>query len=112
MAKTGSVEPSNGADAAINRVLAAEQAAKKEIGECRRQALAILREARARSRAVADRADRRINQVHALCDAAIDRTLADIAVEAGTLSDTPELTDTLSGQLDAAIDRLVEEILA
>ncbi len=103
--------PTSGADAAINRVLEAEQAAKREIAECRGKALAILREARSKSRAVASRTDRRINRVHALSDTGINRSLADIAIQARMLSDTPEMTHILSQQLDAAIDRLIEEIL-
>ena len=107
---TSSLNPTN-ADAAINRVLEAEQAAKREVVACRREALLILREARALSRAVVDRADRRINRVHALSDAAIKRTLANIAVEESLLSDSPRLTATLSQRLDAAIERLIEEML-
>lgn len=105
------LNPSSGADAAINRVLEAEQAAKREIAQCRRKALAILHEARSKSRAVADRTDRRINRIHALSDAAVNRSLANIAIESGMLADTPELTDAMSEQLDAAITRLIDEIL-
>jgi Mg2+ and Co2+ transporter CorA len=101
----------SGADAAINRVLEAEQAAQREIAECRRKALVILREARSTSRALAGRTDRRINRIHALSDSAINRALADIAIETRMLSDTPEMTDALSKQLDAAINRLIEEVL-
>lgn len=106
-----SSDPTSGADAAINRVLAAEQAAKREIAECRRKALVILRQARSNSRAVANRTDRRINRIHALSDATINRSLEDIAIEARMLSDTPEMTNTLSDKLDGAIARLIEEIL-
>ena len=102
---------STAADAAINRVLAAEQTAQQEVAQCRRQALGILREARSRARAVAKRADRRINRVHALSDAAIHRALADISIESQMLSGTPELTPDLAQRLDSAIDRLIGEIL-
>ena len=102
---------STAADAAINRVLAAEQAAQQEVAQCRRQALGILRDARSRARAVAKRADRRINRVHALSDAAIHRALADISIDSQMLSGTPELTPELVQRLDSAIDRLIGEIL-
>jgi hypothetical protein len=102
---------STAADAAINRVLAAEQTAQQEVAQCRRQALGILREARSRTRAVAKRADRRINRVHALSDAAIHRALADISIDSQMLSGTPELTPDLAQRLDSAIDRLIREIL-
>lgn len=102
---------STAADAAINRVLAAEQAARQEVARCRRQALGILRQARSRARSVEERADRRINRIHALSDAAIHRALADISIESQMLSVPPELTPELAQRLDSAIDRLIREIL-
>jgi vacuolar-type H+-ATPase subunit H len=104
--------PPAGADDAINRVLQAEHTAQAEITECRRQALAILREARARSRAVSDRADRRITRIHRLCDAALDRELARLATAARDLTAPPRLTPDLSARLDRALERLITEILA
>jgi vacuolar-type H+-ATPase subunit H len=101
-----------GADNAINRVLEAERAAQAEIVECRRQALAILREARARARAVSARADRRTGRIRHLCDQAVERELAAIAVEAHGLATAPRLTPELSARLDKALERLVTEILA
>jgi hypothetical protein len=105
------IPDSQAASEAINRVLAAEQAAAAEIVECRRKALAILREGRARGRAIADRADRRINRVHLLSDAAIERALAEIAAETGKVSETPAITPQLAARLDVAIEELVGEIL-
>ena len=102
---------SSTADAAINRVLEAEQDAQQEIAQCRVQALRVLREARTRARAVAQRADLRINRIHALCDAAIHRTLADISIESQMLAGPPELTPELAQRLDQAINRLIREIL-
>jgi len=102
---------SGAADAAINRVLEAEQTARQEIAQCRRQALKILSQARSRTRAIAQRADRRINRVHALSDTAIQQALKDIDIESRMLAGTPELTPDLAQQLDGAIDRLIGEIL-
>ncbi len=99
------------ADAAINRVLAAEQTAQQEVTQCREQALGILREARSRARAVAEQADRRINRVHALSDAAIHRALADISIGAQMLSGAPEPPPEVAQRLDLAIGRLIREIL-
>ena len=99
------------ADAAINRVLAAEQTTRQEVAQCRRQALASVQRARVRARAVAERADRRINRIHSLSDAAIHHALADIARESRMLSGTPELTAELAQRLDGAIDGLIREML-
>jgi len=100
------------ADAAINRVLEAEQAAQGEIAECRHQALAILREARARARAVSERADRRIGRVHAISDNAVGEALARIAAETDALDGRPELTPALLERLDTAIGTLLDEMLS
>ena len=99
------------ADAAIHRVLEAEQVAIAEVSACRRQALGILQEARSRMRSKANRTDRRINRIHTLCDAAIARELASIAAESATLTGRAELTPRLLGQLDGALARLVDEML-
>jgi hypothetical protein len=99
------------ADAAIERVLEAERAIKREVGECRRQALEILTEARSSARSIARQADRRINRIHTLCDASIQRALAEIATESATLSGRPELTPILRERLDSALRRLVDELL-
>ena len=100
------------ADAAIARVLAAESAARDEITQCRRQALAILRKARSRARSILRRTDRRIIWVHTLSDTALNRTLGSIAGQTQALSATPQLTPELTARLDRAIDRLIDEILA
>ncbi len=102
---------STAADAAINRVLAAEQAAQQDVTRCRQQALGILRGARSHAHAVEELADRRINQIHTLSDAAIHRALADISIEFQKLSGIPELTPELVQRLDSAVDRLIQEIL-
>jgi vacuolar-type H+-ATPase subunit H len=99
------------ADAAIDRVLDAEAAARGEINECRRQALAILREARSRARAISQRADRRIGQVRRLSDAALKSRLDAIAEQSRALSDPPRLTAELESRLDEAIERMIGEIL-
>ena len=98
-------------DDAFNRVLLAEQEAQNEISDCRRQALAILRQARKHSRAISERADRRIRRVHALSDAAIQRELERIALESRGLSERPHMTPQLQADTDAAIEQLIREIL-
>lgn len=102
---------STAADAAINRVLAAERAAQQDVSRCHRQALEILHRARSRARAVEERADRRIKRIHTISDAAIHRALADISIESQMLSRSPELTPDLDQRLDSAIDHLIREVL-
>jgi hypothetical protein len=97
-------------DSAINRVLEAEHTARGEIRSARGQALAILREARARARGSGRRADRHIRRAHALCDAALARTLAALAADTAALATPPTLTGDLERRLEAALDRLLEEL--
>jgi vacuolar-type H+-ATPase subunit H len=106
--------PSNddtAADAAIDRVLTAEARARDEINHCRRQALAILREARSRARGISRRADRRIGRVRRLSDTGLKTRLDRIAEQSLALSEAPRLTAELQQRLDRAIDRLIDEIL-
>ena len=99
------------ADSAIERVLAAEAAARDQITQCRGQALKVLREARADARALSQRSDRRIGLVRRLSDATLKQDLAAIAEESRALTDRPHLTPELEKQLDLAIERLIGEIL-
>jgi hypothetical protein len=54
----------NTAEAAMNEVLAAEQAAALAIGACEQEARASLREAALRARRIAERVDERIAIIH------------------------------------------------
>jgi vacuolar-type H+-ATPase subunit H len=111
MSKGKVAEQLNAADAAINRVLEAERAAQDSIAGCRSNALAILSESRARARAVAERADRRINRLHALSDASLAALREQLQEQARGLSSAPGLTPELSARLDAALDQLLDELL-
>jgi hypothetical protein len=95
---------------AIYRVLEAERTARGEIQGARGQALTILREARARARVSGRRADRHICHAHALCDAALARTLAALAADAATLATPPSLTGELERRLETALDQLLDEL--
>ncbi len=111
MTDNRSLSDGNSADAAIDRVLKAEATARDEINSCRRQALAILREARSRARTISQRADRRIGHVRRLSDAALKTRLDAIAKQSRALSDPPRLTPERESRLDEAIERLIGEIL-
>jgi vacuolar-type H+-ATPase subunit H len=110
MFKGAMADRSNTADAAINRVLEAERTAQNEIAACRRDALAILSEARARSRALAERADRRITLLHKRSDNSLKRELTRLRRQARELSAPPKLTPELSASLDKALDLLLREL--
>lgn len=103
--------PGDPADAAIDRVLAAEVRAREAIIGCRRQALAILREARARARRLANRGEVRVGRVQAMCDARLERLRAASATRRAALEGRPELTPELNARLDAALERLLQELL-
>jgi vacuolar-type H+-ATPase subunit H len=97
-------------DAAINRVLEAERFAREEIRSARGQALTLLREARAHSRRVRQGLDRHIRRVHRLCDVALERERAALARQAAAVAEPPILTEVLTQRLDAALERLLDEI--
>lgn len=63
-------------DAAIMRVLAAEQAARAEVERCKRSAEQALEDAHRRAREIAERAARRAARVHRWTDAAIATRVA------------------------------------
>jgi vacuolar-type H+-ATPase subunit H len=104
------VEPYD-TDAAIDRVLQAEAAAREEINLCRRQALAILREARSRAGRISQRTDRRIGKARRIADNALKARLEAIAEQSRALSDPPRITPDMESRLEQAIDRLIREVL-
>ncbi|MGB2817480.1 MAG: hypothetical protein WBC37_09700, partial [Burkholderiaceae bacterium] len=63
-------------DAAIMRVLAAEQAARAEVERCKRSAEQTLEDAHRRAREIAERAARRAARVHRWTEAAIAARVA------------------------------------
>ncbi len=81
------------AAAAIEQVLAAEQAVREDMEACRREAQAILETAREEGRRIARRATARISRLHARCDELSEQRIADIREQALQHAPRTELND-------------------
>jgi cell division septum initiation protein DivIVA len=66
-------------DAAFNRVLAAEAAARERVEACRGEAERLVARAEERARRIASRADDRVLAVQRLAETGLRRALADLA---------------------------------
>lgn len=96
-------------DAAIMRVLAAEQAARAEVERCKRSAEQALEDAHRRAREIAERAARRVARVHRWTEAAIAVRLA--ALESQRAELLRSAGDGDDGQAVArAVERLADEL--
>jgi len=67
-----------GVDDAMNRVLAAEEAAREAVAGCRREAEAIVARAETEARAISLRAERRIRAARGIADRGVERALAEL----------------------------------
>ncbi len=77
MAKPAAPEAQS-ADEAIRRALEEESRAEVAVQRCREQAEAVLAASRERARRIADRADRRIGDVHLHCSHKTARAIDDL----------------------------------
>jgi len=96
-------------DAAITRVLAAEQAARAEVEQCKREAERALEEAHRRAREIAERAARRAARVHHWTDRAIVTRVATLESQRAALLKSAQAEDDGSA-LAWAVDRLADEL--
>ena len=96
-------------DAAIMRVLAAEQAARAEVERCKRSADQALEDAHRRAREIAERAARRAARVHRWTDAAIAARVAALESQRAALLRSGADEDD-SQALARAVERLVDEL--
>jgi regulator of protease activity HflC (stomatin/prohibitin superfamily) len=104
------------ADAAMNRVLAAERDARLAVAECRAEAARLIAVAEAHARALASRSERHIKTAHRLADAAIARALAELAQtplpdQGPVLVQTPGQPAAIPAPLAEAVAVLADEIL-
>jgi regulator of protease activity HflC (stomatin/prohibitin superfamily) len=104
--KRSTADPEPGIDDAMNRVLAAEQAARDAVDGCRRQADAIITGAEAAARAVSSRAERRMRLAHGIADRGIERALS--ALRSAESTSPESLPDP--GRIDAVVARLAREL--
>lgn len=97
-------------DAAFNRVLAAEAAARERVDACRGEAEGLVARAEGRARRIASRADDRVLAVQRLAEAGLRRALAELA---GVPSVTPgaELDPLTNAPLIRAIEALADEMI-
>lgn len=96
-------------DAAIMRVLAAEQAARAEVERCKREAELTLDEAHRRARDIAERAARRVAGVHRWTEAAIAARIAALEAQRAALLNTAHERDDGSA-LARAVERVADEL--
>lgn len=96
-------------DAAIMRVLAAEQAARTEVERCKRSADQALEDAHRRAREIAERAARRAARVHRWTDAATAARVAALESQRAELLRSAADEDD-SRALAQAVERLADEL--
>jgi vacuolar-type H+-ATPase subunit H len=97
-------------DAAIMRVLSAEQAARAEVERCKRDAERTLDDAQRRARDIAERAARRAARVHRWTEAAIASRLAALDSQRATLLTAAGQGDD-EDALSRAVDRVADELI-
>lgn len=97
-------------DAAIMRVLEAEQRARGEIRSCEAQARSIRLAGTARAHAIAERAARRVARVHAWTDAQIASRIAALDAERAQL-DAGSAPADLPDRLNVAVSVLADEVI-
>jgi vacuolar-type H+-ATPase subunit H len=96
-------------DAAISRVLAAEQAARAAVEQCKREAERTLEDAHRRARDIAERAARRVARVHHWTDRTIATRVAALESQRAALLKTAHEADDGSA-LARAVDRLADDL--
>lgn len=97
-------------DAAIMRVLEAEQRAREEIRKCEAHARAIRLAGAARAHAIAERAARRVARVHAWTDAQIASRIAALDAERAQLDAGSAPLDQ-QDRLKVAVAVLADELI-
>jgi vacuolar-type H+-ATPase subunit H len=97
-------------DAAIARVLQAEQAARERVAACERDAVAIVQQAREQARRIAARAARRTARVHARVSAALAARLADIEARRPSAAGGAEPATPGDPRIAAVAERLAREL--
>jgi vacuolar-type H+-ATPase subunit H len=96
-------------EAAIMRVLAAEQAARAEVERCKRSADQALEDAHRRAREIAERAARRAARVHRWTETAIAARVAALESQRAELLRAAADGDD-SRALARAVERLADEL--
>lgn len=97
------------AEAAMNRVLAAEQDAARAIEQCEREADAILQDARQRARRIASRTDERIALINQRIRQRLQKQLAEAERQARR-SEHEDADDSRTARLDEVVAGLAARL--
>ena len=97
------------AEAAMNRVLAAEQDAARAIEQCEREADAILQDARQRARRIASRTDERIALINQRIRQRLQKQLAEAERQARR-SEQEDADDSRTARLDEVVAGLAARL--
>lgn len=98
-------------DAAIARVLAAEQAARQAVEQCEVEARRRVESAQARAHEVAERAARRVARVHRWTDTTIATRTAAINAERAALVGANLARPDEARRLAAVLQQLADELV-
>lgn len=99
-------------DAAIARVLAAEQAARRAVEQCEAEARLRVEAAQARAHGIAERAARRVAGVHRWTDATIAARTAAINAERAVLASADPALPDEARRLAEVLQRLADELVS
>jgi hypothetical protein len=98
-------------DAAIARVLAAEQAARRAVEQCEAEAGLRVQAAQARAHGIAERAARRVARVHRWIDTTIATRTAAINAERAALSSADLARPDEERRLAEVLRQLADELV-
>ncbi len=97
-------------DEAIGRVLAAEDEARDAVDACRREARMLVAEARAGTRRILQRADRRISALHSHCLLSVGRSVRSLQAETASIPLAPSGETVQDERLDEVVRRLAADL--
>jgi vacuolar-type H+-ATPase subunit H len=98
------------AEAAINRVLEAEQQARAAVARAHRDAAERVTQARLRARRIEERADARASKVRAACQQWSAQRVAQLQAQVEELRTCAPVDEARRARLEAAIERLAAEL--
>lgn len=96
-------------DAAINRVLAAEEESRAAVERCAEQAAEIVAAAQAQADRIEQRTEERVRRAHRIADQRLEGVWRELAAENGNDDEALELPS--AEELDRAIALLIDEMV-
>lgn len=103
-------EREDGAQEAINRVLAAEREAAEAVRRCEQQAAALREETHTKARRLAERTDARIRRLRTRIEEQTAQQVAVLRVSAEELRSRPVLEDARRARLPQVVARLAARL--